>query len=368
MRRERRILFDGVRAEIHPYDVTVERDGTAEAYDCKWGARGINADVLNQLDDARTHAAEEDEHPDGGAGRVRRPAVMRRSPGPPDGAHRGIGLVSLESLDRPGGALDGRPATPARWTFRVRFDEAGPGRSAANVQLLRYAQDLASFHSAERGFDRAWYAERGLAWLARAAAVAVLAPIAHGSTLTGTTRVVGERRVWARRRTEFVDPAGTAHRLDRRRLGPSGCARRADPDPARVRACVRDARRRHSRSAGCPWPAPPDARTPRFEVRPQELDPMDHVNNAVYADWLDEAVWPPGHRPRPGPPTPRRDSSTRDPAEPAATRDRDRLAGRCGWATASRNAAASNSCEPDLSPTSSPPAEGSGTGGAGRKS
>ena len=61
VRRERRILFDGVRAEIHPYDVTVERDGAAEAYDCKWGARGINADVLNQLDDARTHAADEDE-------------------------------------------------------------------------------------------------------------------------------------------------------------------------------------------------------------------------------------------------------------------------------------------------------------------
>lgn len=59
--RERRILFDGVRAEIHPYDVTVERDGAAEAYDCKWGARGINADVLHQLDDARTHAADEDE-------------------------------------------------------------------------------------------------------------------------------------------------------------------------------------------------------------------------------------------------------------------------------------------------------------------
>jgi hypothetical protein len=59
--RERRVLFDGVRAEIHPYDVTVERDGRPEAYDCKWGARGINADVLHQLDDARTHAADEDE-------------------------------------------------------------------------------------------------------------------------------------------------------------------------------------------------------------------------------------------------------------------------------------------------------------------
>ena len=61
VRRERRILFDGVRAEIHPYDVTVEREGATEAYDCKWGARGINADVLHQLDDARSHAADEDE-------------------------------------------------------------------------------------------------------------------------------------------------------------------------------------------------------------------------------------------------------------------------------------------------------------------
>lgn len=61
VRRERRILFDGVRAEIHPYDVTVELPGAAEAIDCKWGARGINADVLHQLDDAREHAADEDE-------------------------------------------------------------------------------------------------------------------------------------------------------------------------------------------------------------------------------------------------------------------------------------------------------------------
>jgi hypothetical protein len=61
VRRERRILFDGIRAEIHPYDVTVEREGGAEAYDCKWGARGINDDVLHQLDDARGHASGEDE-------------------------------------------------------------------------------------------------------------------------------------------------------------------------------------------------------------------------------------------------------------------------------------------------------------------
>jgi hypothetical protein len=60
IRRERRVLFDGVRAEIHPYDVTVESEAAPEVYDCKWGARGINADVLNQLDDARAHAADEE--------------------------------------------------------------------------------------------------------------------------------------------------------------------------------------------------------------------------------------------------------------------------------------------------------------------
>jgi hypothetical protein len=60
VRRERRVLFDGVAAEIHPYDLTVEIPGRAEAWDCKWGARGINADVLNQLDDARRHAADEE--------------------------------------------------------------------------------------------------------------------------------------------------------------------------------------------------------------------------------------------------------------------------------------------------------------------
>ena len=61
VRRERRVLFDGVRAEIHPYDVTVERPGAAEAYDCKWGARGIDPDVLHQLDDARANAEAEGE-------------------------------------------------------------------------------------------------------------------------------------------------------------------------------------------------------------------------------------------------------------------------------------------------------------------
>ena len=99
VRRERRILFDGVRAEIHPYDVTVERDGSAEAYDCKWGARGIGADVLHQLDDARGHAADEEERLDVALvvfdARLSCEVRLEGQTAP----HDAIRFVTLESLD-----------------------------------------------------------------------------------------------------------------------------------------------------------------------------------------------------------------------------------------------------------------------------
>ena len=109
IRRERRILFDGKPSEVHPYDVTVERDGAAEAWDCKWGARGIKADVVHQLDDARRGAAEE-------GGRLlvglvvfdaRRSCEVRlvRERGPV--ALEGLKLIAIEGLDRLAGR---RPA------------------------------------------------------------------------------------------------------------------------------------------------------------------------------------------------------------------------------------------------------------------
>jgi hypothetical protein len=102
VRRERRILFDGRPAEIHPYDVTVEGETAAEAWDCKWGARGIKADVIHQLDDARRGAAEDDAKLLVGlvVFDARRSCEVRlvRERGPV--ALEGIRLIALESLDR----------------------------------------------------------------------------------------------------------------------------------------------------------------------------------------------------------------------------------------------------------------------------
>jgi hypothetical protein len=109
VRRERRILFDGRPAEIHPYDVTVEREDVGEAWDCKWGARGIKADVLHQLDDARRGAAEDDTRLVVGlvVFDARRSCEVRliRERGPV--ALEGLRLIALESLDRLAGR---RPA------------------------------------------------------------------------------------------------------------------------------------------------------------------------------------------------------------------------------------------------------------------
>lgn len=174
--------------------------------------------------------------------------------------------------------------------YRVRFDEAGPDGLARTSTLLRFAQDVAWHHSDARGYDRAWYAARGLAWLVRTADVAVTAPIRVGSVLTVTTRVIGWRRVWARRLTDLRDaagqPVGTVQ-IDWVLLDGRGAPTRI---PVEFEPVFGTAETGLALARVTLDPPPPGAFVAPIEVRPQELDPMDHVNNAVYADWLDEVV------------------------------------------------------------------------------
>ena len=188
-----------------------------------------------------------------------------------------------------GPAAPGEPDTCSA-TYRVRFDEAAPDGRIRTSVLLRYTQDLAALHSTARGFGREWYAERGLTWLVRAAEVAVLAPIEVSVELIGTTRVVGWRRVWARRRTEFLDEGGALAAwvlIDWVLLDARGA-------PTRIPAEFDSVFGAPAATFGLARVAlaepPADATRTVLAVRPQELDPMVHVNNAVYADWLEEAV------------------------------------------------------------------------------
>jgi acyl-ACP thioesterase len=186
-------------------------------------------------------------------------------------------------------------------SYRVRFDECRPDGRIRTSVLLRYTQDLAALHSAARGFGRDWYAQRGITWLVRAAEVEVLAPIGIADEIVGTTQVAGWRRVWARRLTDFRDSVGdlvAQVRIDWVLLDGRGVPTRipAEFEPVFGAAPTTVALARVDLGA-----VPDEAYRSELMVRPQELDPMDHVNNAVYADWLDEAIGATGTAGTPGP-------------------------------------------------------------------
>jgi acyl-CoA thioester hydrolase len=176
--------------------------------------------------------------------------------------------------------------------YRVRFDEAGPDGLARTSGLLRYAQDVAWRHSEAVGLDRTWYAERGLGWVVRAAQLEVQRPVPLGAELAVTTEVLGFQRIWARRRAEC-------------RLADGSLAAWVETDWVVLDGRGRLARVPQELIERFPTPAPPTplvrvpqepppsgARTLELQVRRQDLDPMNHANNAVFVDWIEETLGP----------------------------------------------------------------------------
>jgi acyl-CoA thioesterase FadM len=118
----------------------------------------------------------------------------------------------------------------------------------------------------------------------------VFEPVHSGDVLIGTTMVLGWRRVWARRQTEFADSAGrlvARGRIDWVLLGSGGSPTRI---PALFESVFGARRETFALARVDPGDEPADAARTSFTVRPQELDPLAHVNNAVYLDWVEEAV------------------------------------------------------------------------------
>jgi acyl-ACP thioesterase len=175
--------------------------------------------------------------------------------------------------------------------YRVRFDEAGPDGNLRSSGYLRYAQDLAWIHSEGAGFGREWYGDRGLTWLVRAVELDILSEASYGSELVVSTEVVGFRRVWARRVSEFhaagSERAGAVVITDWVLLNARGA-------PTRVPKEIFDAfvePQPEFTPLRIDLPATPEgAGTHQLTVRRSELDPMAHVNNAAYVDYLDEQL------------------------------------------------------------------------------
>ena len=173
---------------------------------------------------------------------------------------------------------------------RVRFEECQPGGEIRASTFLRYAQDAAWVHSDAAGFDRAWYRDRGLSWLVRCLTLEIVGPSLAGETLTVSTEVVAMRRVLARRHGEIRDAVGDVVAVVETDWLMTG----AGLSPVRIPADFDVAFPPVPSSfepARVSLPAtPPDAHRRRFHVRRAEVDPMAHVNNASYVDYLEESL------------------------------------------------------------------------------
>ncbi len=174
--------------------------------------------------------------------------------------------------------------------FQVRFDECAGDGAVRTSSLLRYVIETAFGHSTAEGFPLSWYEEHGLFWLVRRARLELTRPIPYGATLAVTTRVVGFRRIWARRENAIRDVTGDAFG----QATMDWIFTDREGNPARVLGemeAVFPGLLRSLDVVRLDLPDPPlDARTADYRVPVHQVDPRGHMNSAAYLDLFDDAL------------------------------------------------------------------------------
>ncbi len=179
-------------------------------------------------------------------------------------------------------------------TFRVRHYECDAYGHVNNTNYLRYMQEAAFDASAAAGYDLARYAAMGHHWLVRETEIEYLTPLRYGDSVRVKTWVEDFHRVRSRRAYELYragdgelaargttdwvfidDQTGRAARI------PPEMAATFLPDGAEPAAGPRRQ-----------WPAPPPPPAGRFAMRRkvmwQDVDPVGHVNNAQYLNYISD--------------------------------------------------------------------------------
>jgi acyl-ACP thioesterase len=181
--------------------------------------------------------------------------------------------------------------------YRVRFEESTPKETMRAAIYLAWVADIAWQHSTLLGFGRDWYTSRNLFWLVRAIRLDVMRPVATYAGVMVSTRVLGYRRVAARRESEVYAPSGellARLQIDWVMTNERGIPTRIPADFHRF--LVDGASTFEMLKVRLPE-APADAEEGRFHVRRRDLDPLDHVNNSVYLDYFEEALERAGQAP-----------------------------------------------------------------------
>lgn len=179
-------------------------------------------------------------------------------------------------------------------SFRVRHHECDIHRIVRDASYLRFMQETAFDASAAAGYGQRRYVAIGKLWLIRETDVNFISPLRYGDIVRVKTWVADFRRVQSRRMYELTkegsdELVASAHTdwafLDRTTGRPTPipdeivAAFFPEGAPAEV----------HPRKRFPVAPAPPPGLVVlRRRVEWRDLDAVGHVNNATYADYVED--------------------------------------------------------------------------------
>jgi acyl-CoA thioester hydrolase len=180
--------------------------------------------------------------------------------------------------------------------FRVRHYELDSFGHVNNAVYVNHMQEAAIEASTDGGFGPAWYSENGARWVIRQLSIRYYLPAEYGDELEVTTWVSQVRRVTTTREYAIArvsDAARVARArvtwvyLDRdtsqpKRL-PSQFATVMEPTDEVEELGIRLQKPRATEDAF-------RYRTTR-RVQSYELDTSQHVNHAVYLNWIEQAYF-----------------------------------------------------------------------------
>ena len=185
------------------------------------------------------------------------------------------------------------PLTYTR-TFRVRHYECDAYGHLNNANYLRYMQETAFDASTAAGYSRKRYDEMGVTWWIRQTEIEYLHPLVYNDRVNVKTWVADFRRASSRRRYEF-------YRLEDEALVARGFSdwvfMRPDsgqlvkvPTPMVSAFFPEGVPAEYPAREPFPkmQPQPPGVFCEQRTVTWQDLDSAQHVNNAVYLDYVEQ--------------------------------------------------------------------------------
>jgi acyl-CoA thioester hydrolase len=180
-------------------------------------------------------------------------------------------------------------------SFAVRHYECDAYGHLNNANYIHYMEEAAFQASAAVGYSKARYESLGALWLARETHIEYLLPVRYGDTVEVKTWVEDFRRVRSRRRYEFRHPGEDTllAQAETDWVYLDSVSQRPTVVPPEMIVAFAPEGLPETTVARPKFPAapppPPEPYTSQRKVEWRDIDSAQHVNNAAYFHYLEEA-------------------------------------------------------------------------------